>query len=101
MFQPIKVEAVYVFTQTITPSETVTYQQEHSYTFTQPLTLTEILNTAKELAETFVTNFETLTPKTIIIVVLPEGEVDWSMVAVGLALLAFVLAVTALAIKRD
>jgi len=100
-FQPIKVEAVYVFTQTITPSETVTYQQEHSYTFTQPLTLTEILNTAKELAETFVTNFETLTPKTIIIVVLPEGEVDWSMVAVGLALLAFVLAVTALAIKRD
>jgi len=100
-FQSIKIEASYVFTQTVTPSETITYYQEHCYTFTQPSALTTTLNIAKELAQTFITNIETLTPKTIIIVLLPEGEVDWSMVAVGLALLAFVLAVTALAIKRD
>lgn len=97
-FQPVKVEVGYVFTQKLTPSETVTYRQERSYVFMQPSTLTTTLNVAKELAQVFITNIETLHFHTSVSVSLPYVAPSISSPTSGLAILALSIALTALAL---
>jgi len=91
-------ETAYIFTQTVTPSETVTYYQEHYYTFMEPSVLTTTLNVAKELVETFITNIETLNLHTTISVTLPYVAPSISTPSTGLAIIALTISFAALAL---
>jgi len=94
----IGLEGIYTLIQTITPTETRIILQEQLYTLTQTTTLQTILTYAGELAEVFITNIETITPHEIITYWI-ESPIDWSIVAIGLAALAFVIAAAAIALK--
>jgi hypothetical protein len=91
-------EGTFTLTQTVTPTETRIILQEQLYTFTQTTTSQTILTYAAELAETFITNIETITPHEIITYWI-ESPIDWSMVAIGLAMVAFIIAAAAIALR--
>jgi hypothetical protein len=91
-------EGIFTLTQTVTSTETRIILQEQLYTFTQTTTSQTILTYAAELAETFITNIETITPHEIITYWI-ESPIDWSMVAIGLAMVAFIIAAAAIALR--
>ena len=91
-------EATQTVTQTITSTETCIILQEQLYTFPQTTTFQTTLTYAAELAEVFITNIETITPHEIITYWI-ESPIDWSMVAIGLAALALVIAAAAIATR--
>jgi hypothetical protein len=91
-------EGTFTLTQTVTPTETRIILQEQLYTFTQTTTSQTMLTYAAELAEVFITNIETITPHEIITYWM-ESPIDWSMVAIGLAMVAFIIAAAAIALR--
>jgi len=95
------VEARQTLTQTVTSSGTTYYWMEQLYTFPQTTTLQTTLTYAAELAEVFIVNIETINPQGNIYYWIEEfiTPLDWSMIAIGLAALAFVIAAAAIALK--
>jgi hypothetical protein len=94
-------EGTFTLTQTVTPTETCIILQEQLYTFTQTTTLQTILTYAAELAEVFVVNIETVNPQANVYYWIEEfiTPLDWSMVAIGLAMVAFIIAAAAIALR--
>jgi len=94
-------EATQTLTETATPTETILYWQEQSVVFTQSTTLTTILTYAAELAEVFIVNIETVNPQGNMYYWIEEliTPLDWSMIALGMAVIAFVVAAAAFALK--
>jgi len=92
------------FTETIKPKTNMHYSKELIYTLPETINPQTTFNYATELAETFITIIETLKPKTTMTPILPSApleEINWGIIALGFAMLAFVLATTALTTKRD
>jgi len=94
-------EGTFTLTQTVTPTETRIILQEQLYTFTQTTTSQTILTYAAELAEVFVVNIETINPQANVYYWIEEfiTPLDWSMVAIGLAMVAFIIAAAAIALR--
>jgi hypothetical protein len=91
-------EHIYTFTGTVIQSSILEYGAEAMQTFTQTTTLRTTLTYAGELAEAFITNIETITPHEIITYWI-ESPIDWSIVAIGLAAVAFIIAAAAIATR--
>jgi hypothetical protein len=94
-------EGIFTLIQTITSTETRIILQEQLYSFTQTTTLQTILTYAAELAEVFITNIETVNPQGNIYYWIEEliTPLDWSMIAIGLAAVAFIIAAAAIATR--
>jgi len=94
-------EATQILTETVTPTETILYWQEQSVVFKHSTTLTTILTYAAELAEVFIVNIETVNPQGNMYYWIEEliTPLDWSMIALGMAVIAFVVAAAAFALK--
>jgi hypothetical protein len=94
-------EAIQTLTQTVTAKETRTVLHEQVYVFTENVKPQTILSYAAELAEVFITNIETIAPREIVTYWIEEliTPLDWSMVALGMAVIAFVVAAAAFAFK--
>jgi len=102
--QPIKAEGIFKLIEVLTGTTEHKITQEILYAFIENLKPKTIFHYAEELAETFITIIETLKPKTIMILILPSApteQIDWGIIALCFAMLAFVLSATALTAKRD
>jgi len=92
------------FTETIKPKTTMHYWKELNYEFPETFNPQTTFNYAAEIAETFITIIETLKPKATMIPILPAPapeEINWGIIALCVAMLAFVLVTSRMATERD
>ena len=118
-------EQSYILIQSITPSETVTYMQEQQYIMTETVNPSSSFKHWIEGITVFIETFtETIQPKTTmhywieisytftatsnptatmtpLLPTTPPEEINWGIIALGFAMIAFVLAATSLTAKRD
>lgn len=103
-FQLKGIETFYALIEVLTGTTEHEIAKELLQAFYETLKPATAFNYAAELTETFITIIETLKPKTTIIPILPSPtpeEINWGIIALGFAILAFTLATTALTTKRD
>ena len=98
------IEISYTLTEALTGTTEDKIAKELLHAFYENLKPSTIFNYAMELAETFITIIETIKPKTTMTPLLPTPppeEINWGIIALGFAMIAFILATTALTAKRD